>query len=290
VSSLGIVLASDETYAVYVQAAVASIRRHNVEVPIEIAVCGTVPALEDVAGRLGCALRSVPFPVGLRRVIADHDVPATWARFAKFDCMLESTSDPCLYLDADVIALVDVAAILAEAPLDARAVYMLLRRPAQPTLYRWRHAYLADAQELAPEAVATLLNEAFGLRLTVEEMLAIRCWNAGVICGSRAALERLVGLWRAMYLRMVTGPCRARFAPKDQLCLWLAAEQLKQEVEIRELPLAWNYMPGHTVPEEERQAWDAVTALARMRGMARVLHFGHTKAEPWAIELRKAYR
>ena len=287
-SDFGIVMASDAAYADHARAAVASMRRHNAEAPIEIVVCGAVPVLDDTACRYGCTQRHVALPGELAAAIAAEDVPVVWSRLAKFDCMLASTFDPCLYLDADVIALADVADIVAEAPLDARAAYMLLRRPAQPTLYRWRHAYLTHAQALAPQAVATLLNEAFGLRLTVDEMLAIRCWNAGVIYAARAALERLAGEWRALYLRMVTGPHRARFAPKDQLCLWLAAERLKEEVEIRELPLAWNFMPGHTVPEDERRVWDAIAALARMRGAARLLHFGHTKDEPWAVELREA--
>lgn len=289
VSDFGVVMATDAAYATYARAGVASIRRYNADVPIEITVCGAEPALEDAARRYGCTLRHIALPPEVAAAVAAEDVPVVWSRLAKFGSMLESAFEQCLYLDADVIALADVAGIVAEAPLDARAIYMLLRRPAQPTLYRWRHAYLADAQALPPEAVATLLNETFGLRLTIDQMLAIRCWNAGVIYAARAALDRLAGEWRELYLRMVAGPHRARFAPKDQLCLWLAAERLKEEVEIRELPLAWNYMPGHAAPDEERRTWDAAATLARMRGGARLLHFGHTKTEAWAIELREAY-
>jgi hypothetical protein len=281
----GIVMAANDRYADYARSAIASIRRYNPRVPIEVTLCGDNPALRDAAAWFGCDVRCEPFPVELAGTITPDVRSVVWTRFAKFACLRETTLDPCAYLDADVLALSDVAGLAKGGLPGADEVHMLLRRPVLPTIFRWRHAYLVDAQQLTPQAVADLLNAAFGVGLSVEAMLAIRCWNAGVIFGSRAAVRRLATTWRETYGRMVTGRYRERFVPKDQLCLWLAAGQPDAGLDLRELPLAWNFMPGHVVPDSQRRTWSAPLALAEVSARANILHFGHTKSEHWAVEL-----
>lgn len=292
----GIVMATNRAFARYAKSAVSSVRKYNQTVPVRIYLCGEIPEIEDAASELSCTIKHVDFPADLVDRVSTTKGGLIWTRIAKLTSMSETVFDPCLFLDVDLVALDDMAQITGfdlKCPASKDAIYMLLRRPGLPTVYNSRQLYLTDAKNTTQEGMTQLINETFGLSYSMDNFLALRCWNSGVIYGSRYTLNLFAQRALELYQRMVTGPHGERFRFRDQLCVWLAEDQLKSSITAFELPLEWNFMPGHAVPMassvftyDYTSVMDSVEAVCEH---VKVLHFGDRKKFPWAIKLRESF-
>lgn len=288
----GIVMSTDLQYAEYAMTAIISIRKYNNSIPIKLYLCDNIPYLTAAANHLSFATKCVPMPAYLDRIESEKLRQHIWTRIAKLTAIIESTFDWCLYLDADIIALDDVGKITAITcdQMNDSEIHMLLRRPHLPSVYEWRRPYIRDSLNLTPEDMATLVNQVFALNYPAEEILNITCWNGGVIYGTQKAIKLLGKLWLALYEKMVTGPYLRQMVPKDQLCLWLAAKQLERQITIQELPLEWNFMPGHTLLNEDLAHCDLAKLRRPIQERAKILHLCHRKSDNWASELIKSIR
>jgi hypothetical protein len=287
---LGVVIATDSRCAEYARAAIISIRQHNRVVPIRVYLCGAVPYLEEAAERLCYTVWPVTLPEYLGDNCSADRKRYIWTRVTKLTAMLENPFNPCLYLDADTVALDDVSKVVdvGAGRLDDFEVYLLLRRPKIPSIYNWRRPYIVDSQDMTSEGMTALLNRVFDLDYTPGELLETQCWNGGVVYGTQKAVRLLAQRWLGYYERMVTGPHRDRFVPKDQLCLWLAAKQLARQIRVRELPLEWNCMAEHALLKGSRPDITLEEVLQRARASAKILHLGFVKESAWAVALKNA--
>ncbi|MEU7575483.1 hypothetical protein [Micromonospora sp. NPDC049240] len=271
-------------FAPYLTAAVASLRRHNSETPVRVlADPQAAELLREVAVPL--AIEVVPTgPAGRRNGSPQHpQEQLIQSRLAKITGLVESPFDPTLYLDSDTILQDDIGKIVAElAPaLDSgHDLMLLLRRPTAPTLWGDRLLYFKDPSIQRPDAVR-LLNDVFGIELTVDSLDELVCWNSGIIYGRTRALRVVGRRWLDLYRRAFDPRWRDVLIARDQLPFWVTLWELRDRISVGELPHRWNFMAGQMLglpkglpelPADER--------LDR----AAVLHLAGWKTERWAVE------
>jgi hypothetical protein len=283
-------MAADAHYSELCVLSLESLRLHSPKVPVHLTTCGAPPDLTRCALELGCQVRAIDPPRFLDGIASGEDRRVAWTRVAKLRALIECPFDPALYLDADTVAFSDVAELLGAALVDGpRRISLLLGRPRVPSVYGWRRSFLRSADPLQPFELADLLSRTFAVDLTVSDLPAIRCWNGGVVSGSRGALACLGRSWMRLYRRMLEAQDREGFLPNDQIALWLAGRQLQGELEFRDLPLAWNYMIAHV--HGERAASLGLDDVLRLTPTAcRILHLGDAKQAPWLGALSRHVR
>jgi hypothetical protein len=282
----GVILAVDKAYAPFARLALHSLRRYNASLPIQLVTCGIHPSLSELAVKYRASLRVIPRPSYLDLLSSLAEQQIAWTRAAKLQALVECPFDPGLYLDADTVAFTDIQRITEVAPndLSTQDIFLLLRRPRAPDVYRWRRPYVHGSDYFSPAEIVRLINHAFEEHFTERSLERVRCWNGGVVFGAQLALRRLGLAWLERYEYMLTSNQRERFLPKDQLCLWLAAEHLQAELYFHELPLEWNYMIRHVWKE---QAGDfELKDVLNLAGQAfYLLHLGDVKYSPWVSDL-----
>jgi lipopolysaccharide biosynthesis glycosyltransferase len=193
-----------------------------------------------------------------------------------------------MFVDSDVLVLDDLKKITEELELkgsDKPIVYMLLRRPQLLSLNDIGWLYLRDAPGLSFQQMADLINETFSLDYSADQLQNVNCWNSGIVYGSPEGIKMLADQWSKYYTVMLTGKNKDSFIPNDQLCLWLAIDHLVDKVTVKELPLAWNFMPGHALEKIMSKATPSLDEIkASLRGV-RILHFAQNKADSWVQRL-----
>lgn len=280
-SRFGIGLATTSSFVPFVVAAVASLRRHNVDVPVTVYVDQPDPELLRVAPILDMTVDAGPASTQEAYDRDGSEREWTASRLVKIQSLLRMEHEPYLYLDADTIVVGDIAEIqdeLADRLGAETDLFMLLRRPTAPTLWGHRHLYFLDL-DLDRETAARLISEAFGLVVPASFLDEETCWNSGVIYGSARAMRVVATRWLELYRRMLRAPAGRRLIPRDQLSLWIALWELRGTIRVDELPPRWNFMAGHLLGVDPGSADIDPGAI----GDARVLHLAQNKFDPWAL-------
>lgn len=288
-SNFSLVMASDKKYIPYLTTAVASIRRYNNTVPIDVYTCA---APEDFPNsqRTGYEVHHVEIPQQLKDSLREEPEKLDHAltRIAKLASMKQEKGTTMMYVDSDIVALDDLGKITHELEVvdgDKPVVYMLLRRPQVLSLQDIGWLYFRDAANMSPQQIANLIHETFSLGYSAEDIEKINCWNSGIVYGSTEGIRMLTDLWSEYYLKMLTGENKETFIPNDQLCLWLAINKLSDKVTMRELPLAWNFMPGHALEQTMRRTNPSAQEIKRDLEGVRILHFAQNKTDTWVQPL-----
>lgn len=277
----GIGLASTPSFIPFALAAVASLRRHNVDVPVTVYVDRPTGDLHRLAPVLNVAVDHVDTSADGFWSHSPADREWRSSRLVKIQSFLRAERDPYLYLDADTILLGDIGEIeadLADRLGSTADLFMLLNRPVAPTLWEHRHLYFRDP-DIDRETAARLVNETYDLRLPVCFLDEATCWNSGVVYGTASVLRPLATRWLALYRRMLAASTRSRLIPRDQLSLWIAVWELRSTLRVVELPRRWNFMAGHLL------GLPPGTADVDPAGLdgVRVLHLAQNKFDPWAM-------
>jgi|YNPBryulayer2012_1023412.scaffolds.fasta_scaffold08482_2 lipopolysaccharide biosynthesis glycosyltransferase len=279
---LGIVMATDRQFLAYANAAIISIRQYNSQIPIQIFVCDPLPELEEQWKDLDVTLLKVDTTSVESSRVSKKDRMIIRTRYTKIKAITENNFDPCLYLDCDIVACSDVGTIGSCLDLGSNDIYALLRRPKIPSLFEWRWLYFTDPDSLTIQSITNLINQTFATDYSVNQIEKLKCWNGGVLYGTSKAMKILGERWLSFYLRLTLGELRRRFIPNDQLSLWLALNQLQNSISIKELPLEWNFMPGHV----EGSLNTDLDRFIRSYGV-KILHFAQNKDDEWAVALRE---
>lgn len=281
--SLGITLASDERYVPYMTTALRSIRRHNSTIPLDVYSCGRIEPLLPLQ-EVNARLHQVTVPQNLIASLDTEDLTHASTRVAKLESMTQIGTERLMYVDCDIVALHDLGEIAQELPADDSdrpVVYMLLRRPNLLSIEELKWLYFKDSSQLSLQQMTDLVNDTFSLNYSPQRLRDIKCWNGGMVYGSTQGVNMLGELWKDYYYQMLTHRNRGSFIPNDQLCLWLATEQLDDVLEIRELPLEWNFMPGHALEEVREKADPNLDKIKEALNGVKILHLAQNKTNPW---------
>ncbi len=281
--SLAITMASDEKYIPYITTALRSIRRYNTTIQIDVYSCANIRPLLPLDG-VNARFHEVTVPKKLTASLDGEELAHASTRVAKLESLTQRGTDKLMYVDCDIVVLDDLGKITQELPVDGSdnpIVYMLLRRPDLLSVNDLSWLYFRDSSQLSNQQMTGLVNDTFSLDYSTERFQALRCWNGGLVYGSTQGVNILGDLWKDYYNRMLTHRDRGSFIPNDQLCLWLAAEQLEKVLTIRELPLAWNFMPGHALEEVMGKADPKLEEIKKALGGVKILHFAQNKTDPW---------
>lgn len=283
VAGLHVTLTTTAGFVPHVAAAVASLREHNSAVPVSVFVDEPTEQLSELAEVLSFRIQVVPVNPRETAGINPADVEMVRSRLVKIHSMATATAPAHLYLDSDTLLRGDIGGISDDVGvrLDGDAdVFMLLRRPVPPPLWKSRHQYFTDPDIDRAGAVA-LMNDTFGMTLPPSIIDDLVCWNSGVIFGSAAGMRRMGERWLELYRKTLRTVATGQLIPRDQLSMWLALWEMRQELRVAELPVTWNFMAGHLldlpVGTEEVSAGRLTPAV--------VLHFAQNKSDPWARRL-----
>ncbi|MFA6518111.1 MAG: glycosyltransferase [Candidatus Shapirobacteria bacterium] len=281
----GLVMASDEKYTTYLKTAIRSIRKLNSHLPIHVYSCSNIKNITD-QGDQYCQIKKVKVPQDLKESLgATSELEHSLTRIAKLESMSDENFNSLMYIDSDILALEDVDKITTELEVgdsNKPVVYLLLRRPGRLSITDISWLYFKDSSQLSAQQMADLVNNTFETNYSAERLLNIRCWNGGIIYGSSDGIRILAGLWKKFYLQMLTGKNKNSFIPNDQLCLWLAIDQLENELTVRELPLAWNFMPGHALEEIMKKTNPSPQEIRESLAGVKILHLAQNKTDVWA--------
>lgn len=285
-NTFSLAMASDEKYFTYLRTAVNSIRRYNNNVPINVYSCVSTDSLSGLSDVV-CNVRHVDVPQRIKDSLGEgtEKLEHTLTRVAKLESMRDKRSNQLMYVDSDIIAFDDLEKITTElgvADSDKPVVYMLLRRPHLLSIKGIGWLYFQGDSVLSPQQKADLVNDTFAVDYSAQRLQDIRCWNGGIIYGSTEGVNALANLWGEYYTKMLTEKNKDSFIPNDQLCLWLAVDRLESELIIRELPLAWNYMPGHALEEIMAKTDPSAEEIKKSLEGVRILHFAQNKTDKWA--------
>jgi len=252
-------------------ASICSIRDHNQTVPIKLFLDGKAPDVDHLAKQLGFSVV---------RLSCDRYGEHVRSRLLKIHALANTSFQRILYLDADTLVLDDVAKIQAQlfVPLDAD-VFLLLRRPRLISIWDYGRLHFTDPT-IDKEEIVRLVSTTFGLPLTSVDLGRLNCWNGGVIFGCRQTLEAMSARWLAAYQRMISASTSGAFVPNDQLSLWLTVWKAGNAIRVGELPLCWNFMPGHALGLKPNTCEIENDALAS----ACILHLGPNKRDQWALD------
>lgn len=288
-NNFSLVMASDKKYIPYLTTAVTSIRRYNSTIPIDVYTCADPEDFSN-SQKTNYTVHHVAIPQELQDSLREEPEKFGHAltRIAKLASMRQENATTMMYVDSDIVAFDDLEKITHELEVvdeDKPVVYMLLRRPQVLSLQDIGWLYLRDAARMTPQQMANLVNETFSLDYSAEDIENINCWNSGIVYGSAEGIRMLTDLWEKYYLKMLTGKNKDAFIPNDQLCLWLAINQLSDKVTMQELPLAWNFMPGHTLEESMRRTRPHAQEIRKNLEGVRILHFAQNKADSWVQPL-----
>jgi hypothetical protein len=280
--SLNLTMSSDKKYVTYLKTAIHSIRQHNSNIPIDVYSCSQI---DNSTSEKNVQIHKVPIPSSLKNSLSPDELDHASTRIAKLESMNQKGSEQLMYIDSDIIALEDIGKIskdLSTADSNNPVVYMLLRRPHTLSIKEIGWLYFKNVTKLSPHQMANLVNNTFSADYSADRLQNIRCWNGGIIYGSTEGVNTLANLWRSNYLKMLTENNKDFFVPNDQLCLWLAVDQLESSLTIRELPLAWNFMPGHALEEIIKQADPKPEDIKQHLTDIKILHFAQNKTDRWA--------
>lgn len=285
-TGFGVTFTSTSGYSDYLAAALISLREKNADVPI-LVVTGPemAPDLEALCADLGAKLEATAEPAGTQAVSRASLEPRwrEWvdSRFLKIGAIASPRFDPFLFVDSDVLIREDIDNLRVQLePVleDAFDLLMLLRRPDRWTLWGDRFNYFVDRQIDRGSAI-DLVNRSLGVSLPESCLDSMECWNSGVIFGKAEALELLGARWLSLYRNMVEVDSCQHLIPRDQLALWVAIWQLRDEVKVGELPKRWNFMAGHFLGIEP-----GAKAFPETSEQISVLHLAQNKSDPWATE------
>lgn len=293
-NDLTIVMASDEKYLVYLEIAVKSIRKYNSSIPIQIYSCNPINFLETIDEN-GIDKILVTTPKNFRSNFDNTSVyNHAMTRIAKLASMVEVESNYVLYLDSDIIVLTDIANISRELEVNKSSVYLLLRRPQMISLLDISWLYFKNSARMSPKEIVNLVNDTFSTNYSSKSLINLNCWNGGIIYGHSKTVKKLAQQWRENYLKMLTGKNKDLFIPNDQLCLWIAADQLKNEINFKELPLSWNFMPGHAAENLVKKPNPSPEEIKTFLKGVNILHLAQNKTDMWAQilinEINSKYR
>jgi lipopolysaccharide biosynthesis glycosyltransferase len=278
---LTIVMASDEKYLAYLEIAVKSIRKHNTSIPIKIFSCSPISFLETVNKKV--VKVQVKPPKGLRSHLESTSAyNHALTRIAKLASMTNVESENILYLDSDIIALTDIEKISEELETNRNTIYLLLRRPQSISLLDIAWLYFKNSTQMTTEEMTEVVNDTFSTNYSSKSLLRLNCWNGGIVYGSGIAVKRLAEQWRQNYIKMLTGKNRDSFIPNDQLCLWITVDQLKNKIDFKELPLSWNFMPGHAVEDLVKNPNPSPDEIKKTLKAVNILHLAQNKTDVWA--------
>lgn len=280
---MSIVMASDEKYISYLEIAIKSIRKHNASIPIKIFSCNPIGFLDSIEEQ-GVEKIQVKLPKDFRThfdTISAYNHALT--RIAKLNSITStSESENVLYLDSDIIALTDVEKIANELKTQEDTVYLLLRRPQIVSLLDIGWLYFKNSSKMSPDELAQLTNDTFSTNYTGNSLLQLDCWNTGVIYGPSAAVQKLSKAWMKNYLQILTGKNKDSFIPNDQLSFWVTADQLKGSIHLKELPLSWNFMPGHAAEDLVKKPNPSPEEVQEALKDVNILHLAQNKTDVWA--------
>jgi hypothetical protein len=275
----GVTVSCTENYAKFAVASICSIRDHNATVAIELVLDRQFDGLGRIAERVGFEIRTISPDQSI--------VPETEhvrSRMLKIQAVASTAFDPMLYIDADTLALTDVARIQSALSISADAdLFMLLRRPLVPTIWDYGRLNFVDPK-IDDSDIVTLLRSTFGLAISARDLDHLKCWNAGVIFGSQDVVCKMATKWLATYERMIRVPTSRAFVPNDQLCLWLTLWEAGNTIRVGELPLSWNFMPGHVLRMKPYTRQIDPSALAEVA----ILHLATNKYDEWALRMIEA--
>jgi len=279
---LNLTMASDNKYVTYMHTAIKSIRKYNSDIPIDVYSCDLI---NHLFGEKNVRLHEVPVPDNLAHVLSTQEKEHAFSRVAKLEALGHKSSEKLMYIDSDIIVLGDIKEIETELKVtdsDKPVVYMLLRRPNTLSIAEIGWLYFKDINKLSSQKMANLVNDTFSVEYSASQLQNIRCWNGGIIYGSAEAVNTLSILWKNYYFEMLTGKNRNQFIPNDQLCLWLAVDQLEDKLKVRELPLKWNFMPGHALEQITNKVNCKSDDIKEYLKGVRILHFAQNKNDKWA--------
>jgi lipopolysaccharide biosynthesis glycosyltransferase len=280
-----VVLACDDRYSDYLNATLASIRSHSADVPISVYTSGG-PLLSRIAKKYKCQKHKVTPPKKLQKSLGTTNrLQHAMTRIAKFTSMLNSTYELIMYIDSDIITRDKIENITQELEIEnpnQPIVYSLLKRPHLLKLSDISWLYFKNDGQLSKNEKTKLVNKTFSTNYTVEKLFNIDCWNGGVIYGSNQGVHLLANKWQELYLRMLTGSNSQSFIPNDQLCLWLAVDLLKNDLQVRELPLKWNCMPGHAMKDIMNKPNPNLEEIQKALTDIKLLHLAQNKTDVWA--------
>lgn len=275
-------MASDEKYAMYINTAIRSIRKYNQHIPIDVYSCAKIDSRLD--NKLNCKVHSVEVPGVLMETLTDEGLEHASTRVAKLESMMQKTSETMLYADSDILVYENPEKLNEELKVkdsDKPVVYMLLKRPHLLSIAQIGWLYFKNVADKSPQQIADLVNDTFSVDYSADRLQNIRCWNGGMVYGATEGVNALAGLWKENYLKMLTGKNKDSYIPNDQLCLWLAVDKLDTDLTIRELPLAWNFMPGHAMEEIMNQTNPKLEDIKKSLTGVKILHFAQNKNDKW---------
>jgi len=179
----------------------------------------------------------------------------------------------------------DIERITSELPIfdnNIPVVYLLLRRPKIISITDISWLYFKNSSEMTIQQMADLVNVTFDTKYTEQKLLALNCWNGGVVYGNAKGVHLLCNMWKKYYETMLTGKNKDYFIPNDQLCLWLATDQMANRMTIKELPLSWNFMPGHALEELMKKSCPSIKEVKESLDGVNILHLAQNKTDIWA--------
>jgi hypothetical protein len=282
VPGFGVTMSCTASYALLMTAALASIRRHNDRVPVRVLTdIEGADLLRPVADDLHVQLvRAEPASTG---VFPDSGANGEWiqSRLMKIKAVTESPFGPLLFLDSDVLLGDDVARIVDElgSSLATGADLLMLPAPAGLSLWEGRRFYFLDGSIERKEAIE-LINAIFGVDVPIARLDKRACWNSGVIFATGDAIRRVGRRWSELYRRMLEAPRAIEVVPRDQLALWVALWELRDDIRVGDLPQRWNFIAGHYLD----LAADAPEVADDQLDQANVIHLAWSKADPWALK------
>ena len=284
IQKLALVMASDEKYVSHLRTAIKSIRKYNSQLNIHIFSCSDISSVLVNSGN--CQLHQVVIPENFKHAFkTNSELEHSATRIAKLESMTINGSENIMYIDSDIVAFTDIERIVSELPIpndNIPVVYLLLRRPQIISISDISWLYFKNSSEMTTQQMTDLVNTTFNTNYTEQKLLTLNCWNGGVVYGNAKGVHLLCDTWKRYYEKMLMGKNKDSFIPNDQLCLWLVTDQLANRMTIKELPLSWNFMPGHALEELMKKPNPSIKEIKESLNGVNILHLAQNKTDIWA--------